>query len=465
MSARRIRLALALLLAVVVVVLVAGRGDDEESYRFAAEFDTARGMVPGQLVKIAGTRVGTVESVGLTADNAARMVFEVDPEFGPFHDDATCKILPEGFISENFVDCQPGTPSRPDLASAKDAEGDAMPTVPLERTEVSVQLQQVLDTFSLPVDQRIRVIFNELGIASAGRGRDLNALLRRANPALKQARAALGVLASRKREIAAATEQTDRVLAELADRDGDVRRFVAQAAEVTETTAGRRAKLEDTVRTLPPLLRETRAALGSIRTASAQLAPTARSLRQAAPGLTVLNRLVPTASETGSRAFTSLVPAGKKTKTALAAAIPRLKQVDELGQKSLTPMADTAGLLGSLRETGGIEYLMNFIYRLAGESSTYDGVSHALTLNLGIYTKCIVNPGTPGCDATYDSPGRGGIPINSPRTPSIEVSNRTSGGNGKSAPKAAPQKTTGTPGSLDERTRVELKRMVDGLTK
>jgi phospholipid/cholesterol/gamma-HCH transport system substrate-binding protein len=417
-----------LVLAVVLVLALRG-GSDEKPYRVAAVFDTARGMVPGQLIKIAGTRVGTIESVGLTGDNEARIVFAVDPEFGPFRQDATCKILPEGFISENFVDCEPGTPSRPELTAGR--EGGDVPVVPLERTEVSVQLQQVLDTFSLPVDQRIRVIMNELGIASAGRGRDFNALLRRANPALGQARKALTVLASRKKEIADATAQTDRVLAALKNRDGDVRTFVAKAADVAETTAARRAQLEDTVRVLPPLLRETRAALGSIRTASAQLAPTARSLQQAAPGLTTLNRLVPPVSTSGSKAFVALAPAARRTARAAEVARPRVQQLDQLAQKAGTPMTQTSDLFTSLRETGGIEYLMNFIYRLAGESSTYDGVSHALTLSLGIQSKCIVNPTTPGCQSQFNTPGRGGIPINSPSTPSAEVSNRTSGANGK----------------------------------
>ena len=44
----------------------------------------------------------------------------------------------------------------------------------------------------MPVDVRLQVLINELGIATAGRGEDLKALLERSNPALGQAQQVLG---------------------------------------------------------------------------------------------------------------------------------------------------------------------------------------------------------------------------------------------------------------------------------
>src|SRR5690606_13042664 len=128
-------------------------------------------IVPGQLVKLAGARVGTVKEVNLTKDRKAAFRLEIDEKFGPFRDDASCKILPEGFISESFIQCDPGTPGKPELSTRPDHDG--LPTVPVERTVASVQLQEVIDTFNLPVAERIRAILTEFGIASAGRADDL----------------------------------------------------------------------------------------------------------------------------------------------------------------------------------------------------------------------------------------------------------------------------------------------------
>src|SRR5205807_8100583 len=79
------------------------------SYRVDAIFDDARGLIPGQLVKVAGARVGTIEGVSLTPDFKARVEMRVDGRFAPFRSDASCTIRPEGLLAENYVNCDPGT--------------------------------------------------------------------------------------------------------------------------------------------------------------------------------------------------------------------------------------------------------------------------------------------------------------------------------------------------------------------
>ena len=57
--------------AVAAIVAPASPGDSE--YRVDVVFDDARGLVPGQLVQIAGARVGTIEDVSVTRDFKARI--------------------------------------------------------------------------------------------------------------------------------------------------------------------------------------------------------------------------------------------------------------------------------------------------------------------------------------------------------------------------------------------------------
>src|SRR5882762_9831153 len=173
---RRMGIAIALLAAAGVATALVGAGATG-SYRVAAIFDTAKGIVPGQQVKIAGAVVGTVDGVQLAPGPKARIVMNIDSRFEPFHQNATCTILPEGLISENFVDCNPGSLQLPALLRG---EG-RIPTVPLHQTTVPTSLQDMLDVFSMPTDERLRVFINEMGIATAGRGQDLNALFLRAN--------------------------------------------------------------------------------------------------------------------------------------------------------------------------------------------------------------------------------------------------------------------------------------------
>src|SRR3954454_11786026 len=132
---RRVAAAVAALVGVLAVAaaIVGAPARSADTYRVDAIFDTAKGVIPGQLVKIAGARVGTVADVRLTPDYKARVVMTVPRRF-VFRRDASCNIQPEGLISENFVQCDPGRGSAPVLR----AQHGHPPTVPVQHTAVPV---------------------------------------------------------------------------------------------------------------------------------------------------------------------------------------------------------------------------------------------------------------------------------------------------------------------------------------
>lgn len=410
---RRAPIALALL-ALVAVGLLVSRGGEEDGYRVAAVFDTAKGMVPGQQVKIAGAVVGRIDRIDLAPGPKARMVLDVERRYGPFRADASCSIRPEGLISENFVECRPGTAAR-DLA----ADASGVPVVPLERTTVPVSLQDVIDVFSLPTAQRLGVFITELGIAGAGRGEDLNALLRRANPALASSRRVLDILAAQRRQIAAAVTQTDRVLARLGRQDEDVRGFVTHAADVAETTAGRRTQLASTVERLPAMLRAVRPGLRALDATAQDATPLLRSVRAAAPGLDELTRTLPAFSNAGRPALRSLTAVTRTARPAIRRATPVVAQLRRAASDLGVLAPDVDRLLVSLRDSGGIEGAMRLTYTLAILASSYDETSHLINFVANLAPNCIVaeqaGRDEPGCSRMWRAPGNGTVPINQPR--------------------------------------------------
>ncbi|WP_040599562.1 MlaD family protein [Patulibacter medicamentivorans] len=448
--------------AVAVAAILVVRAGDEDGYRFDAVFDTGRGMVPGQLVKIAGAKVGEVERVALTADHKARMEFRIDAKFGPLHDDASCRILPEGFISENYVDCDPGTPSRPDLPQPAGADA---PTVPVSRTQVALQLQQVIDTFSLPTDQRIRLILTELGIATAGRGTDINALLRRANPALAQARRALSVVNGQRHAIRAAAGDTAGVLRELSTRDRQIRDFVGEAAVVAQATAAHRSSLERSIRTLPPLLTEVRGSLGSLQRAAAELTPTARNLRAAAPELRTLTEHLPSFALPARRAVRALGSAADAGRRAIVPAQPVVAGLQRFAERSAKPVALARELVASMLATGGFENLQKALYGLTHLSTAFDGVSHVLSVSAKISAKCLVAPDA-SCYQQFDRPGKGRVVLNDPATVRPDALQ-----DGQARPRrhnAAAAPSPRTPDGrlrLPDRTRADLRALLDRMLK
>jgi len=120
---RRIAL-VAILLAGVTVLAVfatgANDGDSGGDYKVRAIFDNAVSVIPGEDVKIAGVKVGRIDSLDITNDEKAAITLDItEAGFQDFRQDATCTIRPQSLIGEKFVECMPtqppprASPSRP----------------------------------------------------------------------------------------------------------------------------------------------------------------------------------------------------------------------------------------------------------------------------------------------------------------------------------------------------------------
>jgi phospholipid/cholesterol/gamma-HCH transport system substrate-binding protein len=395
--------------AVIVAVILAVGGSHGSDYTVAAEFDTARGMVPGQLVKVAGSRVGKVSDVQLLAGPRALVTMKIERRFAPFRDDARCSIRPEGFISENYIDCEPGSASRPGLA---DRAG--VPTVPIDRTATPVTLQDVVNVFSLPTDQRLRILLTELGIASASRGRDLNAVVRRLNPALGQARRALRLLGDQRRQIGSAVSQTNAVLGRIASDDKQVSRFVDRAAAAAQVTAARAPQLSEGVKRLAPMLGELQHGLGALRRFTRTGTPMLDDLRQAAPALQRVAQDLPGFSRSGRPAVRSLVAALARVRRVVPRARTPLRRLEQLsGRGQAADML--ARFLSNSRDRGVVEGFYRLMYGLATTGAPYDSISHQMAVVVEAFPNCLIsNQQARGCKHSYSSEGLGRVPINAP---------------------------------------------------
>ena len=397
---------------VVALVAILASGSGEGSYRAAAIFDSAEGMVAGQLVKVAGARVGTVTAVKLLSSSPvpkALIEFEVNRNVGPFHADARCRILPEGLISENYVQCDPGSAGAPPLPLSP---VDGVPTVPLTATSVPVSLQDVLNIFSMPVDQRLSVLINELGIGTAGRGSDINAILRRANPALIQGDRVLTILDAQNRQIADAVTQTRVVIGQLAAQANGVRGFVDHAAGVASTLAARRAALAQGVARLPGLLGLLRTNLGPVDRLARDGGPLLDDLRAAGPGLTALTHTLPSFVEAGRPAVAALGAAAARGIPAATATLPVAQQLARLASVAPGTLRPLDQLLVSTRDSGAFEGLLRLFYSLSTDSAGYDSTSHFVDALIIPFATCIADAAIPGCSHAYNSPGQGSVPIN-----------------------------------------------------
>jgi len=396
----------ALILAVLVVagglvVLVSAAGGGHPSgYKVDAIFDDVAFLTSGQDVRIAGAKVGTVDSIKLTPQRKARVEMSVDGRFAPFRADADCTIQPQSLIGERYVNCTPGTPNAAPLRAANGQHS----TVPIGQTHAPVDLDLIFATLNLPTRQRAAILIDALGAGLAGHGSDLNAAILRANPALQETRRVLAVLDANRRQLQQLITSSDTVLAALAHQKGRVADFVKQSANVLTATANNRGALSESIARLPALLSQARPTLTQLSSFARTGTPAAQQLEGAAPGL---NQLLRELQRFAPDARPTISALGHTSDVVLKALPDVAPQVHRL--RSFAAAAKPAGnlvatLFDSLQKSGTVEGLQNFVYYAAAATARYDTISHILPA-YPIATACevwAIAP-APGCDAHFSS--------------------------------------------------------------
>ena len=432
---RGAKIAAALLVAavVVVVLLVSGDGGKDDGYKIRAVFDNGGFMVEGEQVRVAGANVGVIESVGVTMPGdtvayrdgepvekagKAIIVMEItDPGFQDFRSDATCQIRPQSLIGEKFVDCRPtlprapGTPVPPPLKKLPDGEeGEGQYLLPLGSSGTSVDPDLINDIQSLPYAQRFRLIFNELGASLAGRGEDLEVLVKRANPVLRDVDTLFGILSDQRDQLAQLASDSDQIMGPFARERAQVAGFFTNAGAAAQASAERGPELEESLQKLPTFLREFKLTMRSLQGFSDAATPVFADLGKAAPSLTDATRTLTPFSEATTVALKSLGATGEASGPIFREAGPISRKTTELAKSGVVPTTELADLVTNVDETGGWNGLVELIYNTAGTLNGFDQYGHfgrtLLTLsNCLDYEPATV--GASGCVANFNGPNAG----------------------------------------------------------
>lgn len=394
---------LALLVAVVLVATAAGGGNG--GYTIRAIFDDAGNVTVGEDVKVDGVKVGTVQSVVPTPQAQAAVALKIEnPGFQDFREDASCTIRPQALIGEKFVDCLPTEPRIEDTEPPprlkrvpSGQEGSGQYLLPVARTHSPVDPDLLGDIVRLPERQRLTILLNELGAGFAGRGNDLNAVIRRANPALQGLERVLAILAGENRVLTDLAVEGDRATAPIAaDRQALVG-FINQSKNVAQATANKRAALAQNIADFPAFLEQLGPAMERLGRFAEQTTPTFTDLGIAAPGVNkTFENLAPFA-RSSEAFFRELGRSAKASAQGLREVEPLLPLVKGLGKQAKPFAGNFSGLLTSLRNTGGLERLLDFIYLGGGVVNGYDALGHFLRSELASVGGClsyatVVNP-------------------------------------------------------------------------
>jgi ABC-type transporter Mla subunit MlaD len=411
-------------LAIVAIVAASASGDDgnDGDYLVRAYFDNAGFLVNGEDVRVAGASVGNVQDVDVTqpgepvtADGkddpgkAVVVMHITDPGFENFLSDASCLIRPQSLLGEKYVECQPtaprapGTQPPPPLEQIPDGEpGAGQYMLPLENNGKAVDLDLINNISRQPEVDRFRLILNDLGAGLAARGDDLEEVIRRADPALQQTDKVLAQLADQNKQLAQLAADSDAILGPLSRERAHLAGFIRNASIAGEASAEERDNIALGLQKFPAALDQLQQTMVELRRFAVSGIPVAQNLREAAPGLAGATRALRPFSKAGTGALLSLGRAAEESGPDLAASDPVVRDLRTLAEGTTPGAKSLRKLLSTFRKTNGITNLMKTILNTSNVLNGFDDFGHYLRAQVQI-TNCIdFSPNVaPGCQANW----------------------------------------------------------------
>ena len=400
--------ALVLIAAALAALFVVTR-EDEDAYLVRAIFDNAGFVIPGEDVKVAGVKVGSVEAVEVTPDFKAAVVLRIDdPGYQDFRTDANCIVRPQSLIGEKFVECTPsrvrGVGAEPpaELRRIEEGPGEGEYLLPVENTSKSVDLDLLNNIMREPERERLSIILNELGVGLAGRGGDLNEVIRRANPALREVDEVLRLLARQNKQLEALAVDSDTIMAPLARERVRVGSSIDNMAAVAGATAERSADLERSIQLLPAFLRELQPTMVRLGALADEMTPVFTDLGEVAPDINRFLLELGPFSSAGIPAFDTLGEASVESTPAIQEATPVIRDIKTLAAATKPVGTTLADVLQSFARNDGLERLLDFVFYSTTAINGFDSFGHYLRAGL-IVNQCSTYATAPttGCSANF----------------------------------------------------------------
>ncbi len=404
---KRMLLIGALAAAAVAAVLASaaeGGGGPSGSYLVRAYFDSAGFLVKDEEVRIAGATVGTIDSVDVTmpgeavyrdgkdAPGKAVVVLNItDPGFQDWRSDASCIIRPQSLLGEKYVDCKPTQPRSaatqppPELSTIPDGQpGAGEKFLPINNNGKAVDIDLVNNIYREPEADKFRLILNDLGAGLAARGKTLQQVIYRADPALKQTDKVLAILAKQNKGLAQLTADSDTILQPLARERDHIAGFINNANTAGQAAAERAADIERGLQDYPPALQQLTPTMVQLRRFAVAATPVAADLRVGAPYLTKMTRLLGPFAKYGTPALTTLGTAAQKSLPDLLASRGLINDLGTLGSKTAPGAKALDKVLVTLRKTDGRDDLYKTILNLGETVNGYDSYGHYLRSSIEI---------------------------------------------------------------------------------
>jgi len=261
----------------VAIVLLLGSGAPD--YRIKARFQNASQLVKGNLVQVAGTKVGSVQEIELTKDGQAEVTLKISEDYAPLREGtlATVRQASLSGVANRYVDLRVA-PQRATPIPDGGVIGQA-------QTTTAVDLDQLFNVF----DPQTRKALSGVIRGSANQVEGQGKLMREALPYLNPSLAASSRLFRELNRDTPGLErfivENSRLVTDVADRRDDLAGLVDNLATTTTAIGNEKASLADAIRRLPGFMRRTNTTFLNLRATLDDLDPLVRDSKPVAKKL------------------------------------------------------------------------------------------------------------------------------------------------------------------------------------
>jgi virulence factor Mce-like protein len=366
--------------AVVVVAIGVLLTGGSSGYVVKALFADVDGLQTNFSVRIQGVVVGHVAGVSVTPQDTALVTLDLDNVAAPIGAGATASIHPSNLLGEKYVQIDRGDLDHP-LPSGT--------TIPVTRTSVTTELDQVLDAFNPDTREAAAIFLAEQGNALLGRGQDLATLMSRLPPSLQASDQLLAGLGQDNRALGLLVEQSEQILREAAPQRAALGRLIASADGALGTLASREQALGQTVTNAPGAVEQLRTTLAQLQSAAGPIGTAAAGLRATAPSLTQTLDAVPAFARAAAPALRSVTRAAPSITQLAAQGTPPVAALRDTGTE-LVSFAKALGPVAGVVNTD-IGLILDVIQGWSRAIGDRDGIGHIYRIEVLVPTNILTS--------------------------------------------------------------------------
>jgi phospholipid/cholesterol/gamma-HCH transport system substrate-binding protein len=264
--------ALAVAVIVLAIVFLGGGG----GHQYTLVFQNAGQLVPDNQVLIGGSPVGSVESIDLSDDNLAEVHVEIDQQL---HEGSTAVIRATSLsgVANHYVSISPGPNSSPAL--------DEGAELGLSATTTPVDIDQFFNTFPPSVRKGLSNFIKGNASIYSGQGEAANEAYKYFGPALNRTRAFVGELNADQQLFERFIVSSSKLSTAVAARGEELSSAISNANTAFGAIAGQNVALDQTLRRLPPVMRQSNTTFVNLRAALDDLDPLVETAKPATKNL------------------------------------------------------------------------------------------------------------------------------------------------------------------------------------